>query len=128
MSRTDVHAPYWTWAEYYRPMHNHYERSCDLPPEPVRCNTKLRPDYPNDGWQSCYWRPALPDSWREYRWLHLGKAVPKWYVDHVWHNAERVRERDELRNLAREYNAYGQVEDGDFGNWQARHCATWYWD
>jgi hypothetical protein len=53
----------------------------------------------------------------------FGKAARSWFVDHVWHNPERVRTRDQLRNLAREYNTYRDIEDDDFPNWQARNRA-----
>jgi hypothetical protein len=68
--------------------------------------------------------------WPPYRHVHklFGKRMPRWYVEHVWHNPERVRERDSLDKLAKEYNATGGIEDGDFPNWQARGCASWYWD
>lgn len=128
MSRTDAHAPYWTWAQWYRPAHTlHSYKGCNLPDEPIRFNARMRPGYPHDGWMDCFWMPAWP-AYRQCRWLMFGKAVPKWFVDHIWNGPERVRVRDGLRNLAREYNSYGDIEDDDFPNWQARNCARWSWD
>lgn len=52
---------------------------------------------------------------------------PSWYINHVWTGPERVRERDKLNDLRREYNAHGELEDGDFENRQTRHSARWLW-
>jgi hypothetical protein len=54
--------------------------------------------------------------------------VPRWYIDHTWFNPERVRTRDDLGEMAKEYNANGELEDGDFANHQHRHCSGWWWD
>jgi hypothetical protein len=137
VSRTDTHAPYWTWAQWYEPDHSIYcefylnrswqktaKQPCTLPDRAVRHHDRFiyrrRPGL-------CNWTPVWP-TYPECRWLMFGKAARSWFVDHVWHNPERVRTRDQLRNLAREYNAYGDLEDGDFPNWQARNCARWSWD
>lgn len=126
MSRTDAHAPYWTWATWYEPSHgSHRHQACDLPTEPVRANPSRRPRYPRDGWMSCFWRPVHP-NWRQSRKIY-GNTVPRWYVDHVWSNAERVRVRDGLSEIRKEYSAWGYF-DGDFPNWQHRHGAAWDWD
>jgi hypothetical protein len=59
---------------------------------------------------------------------HALSGVPAWYIGHVWNNVERVRERDDLRALAREYNSNNDIQDGDFPCWQHRHMASWrYW-
>lgn len=143
MSRTDAHAPYWTWATWYEPSHHlwcenrvpemswrarragprHYfeVRACNLPEHPVRhagARTRVHVGL-------CTWEPVWPKR-RQVRWLHVGR-VPKWYVDHVWNNAERVRVRDELNGIRKEYSAWSYF-DGDFPNWQHRHGATRYWD
>lgn len=129
MSRTDAHAPYWTWAVWYTPVHTlHGHKGCNLPDSPTRSNHRLRPGYPHDGWMDCFWGVAWP-SYRECRWLYFMKpSIPRWYINHLWNGPERVRVRDGLRNLAREYNSYGDIEDDDFPNWQARNCARWSWD
>lgn len=139
MSRTDGSGPYWSWATWYEPDHETicplyaaraWQRwarthTCNLPEHPVRQRPipwKIRRLTP-----MCQWAPTYP-SCRENRKLTIGRHVPRWYVNHVWTEPERVRERDQLRNLAREYNAHGDLEDGDFPNWQHRRGATWYWD
>lgn len=140
MSRTDTHAPYWTWAKWYEPDHSIYCRhrlnrrwqwmspelrtECTLPAEPFVHDDQFIYRRRSD---ECNWTPVWP-TYRECRWLMFGKAAPGWYIDHYWNNPERVRTRDQLRNLAREYNTYGDLEDGDFPNWQARSCAKWSWD
>lgn len=48
---------------------------------------------------------------------------PADYTHVVWHGPERAREQRDLRRLAQEYNANGDLEDGDFANYQARRSA-----
>jgi hypothetical protein len=38
---------------------------------------------------------------------------------------ERVRERDDLDRMVKEYNATGELDNGDFPNYQHRHTALW---
>lgn len=135
MSRTDAHAPYWTWAAWYEPNHHIYcgkqanrlgrrhlrNEPCNLPERPVRHAGVRTRVYVG----LCTWEPVWP-RWRQARWLHVGK-VPKWYVDHVWNNAERTRVRDGLNKICKLYNS-GDRDDMDFPNWQHRHGAIWYWD
>ncbi len=90
---------------------------------------------PYEAWKNAYNRTSA----RHYRvwkapncgWTlshHHLASPPAWYIEHVWINVERVRERDGLRAMAREYNATGELEDGDFPCWQHRHMASWrYW-
>lgn len=126
MSRTDAHVPWWVRATWYEPSHgSHTYQSCNLPNGPVRGNPKRRPGYPHDGWLDCFWRPVHP-GWRQSRRIY-GNTVPRWYVDHVWHNPERVKARDRLTKICKEYNA-GVRDDWDFPNHQARHGASWYWE
>lgn len=135
MSRTEAHAPWWTRAPWLEPVHatnceNYVRRPwqrgpvqpCTLPAEAVRSANRL----PNYTYTLCLWEPV----WPPYSRMHklFGSHVPGWYVDHVWHNPERVRERDQLGKMVKEYNATGGIEDGDFPNWQARYSAVWYWD
>lgn len=55
-------------------------------------------------------------------------STPRWFVRCLWSGPERQREREGLRALAGEYNAYGDLTDGDFASWQHRHSASWlYW-
>lgn len=61
-------------------------------------------------------------GWRRYTW----GGVPTWYCREVYHRPERARERG-LRDMAREYNTYGDIEDDDFENRQARNSARWLW-
>lgn len=136
MSRTDAHVPFWVRATWYQPVHHIYcenyanrlgrrHRSadpCNLPERAVRhAGRRTRAYVP-----LCTWEPVWP-SWREARYLHV-RNVPRWYVQHVWDNAERVRERDGLRDMVKEHRAHRELADGDFPNHQHRHGATWYWD
>lgn len=136
MSRTDAHVPWWVRAPWYEPVHHLYcpnvthnrfwqKRShtepCTLPERPVRhSGGRTRVYVP-----LCAWRPVHP-GWRQSRRIY-GNTVPRWYMEHVWHNPERVRVRDGLTKICKEYNA-GIRDDWDFPNHQARHGATWYWD
>lgn len=122
MARTDKDRPLWVReadpSEDRVPYHRHQDwrglRSyeCDFEE-----NEHARPSksYKNN----CGW------SLRGYHW-YTG-SVPKWFIDHVYNNPERVRVRDDLRNMAREYNAYNDLEDDDFPNHQHHYGASWYW-
>jgi hypothetical protein len=57
----------------------------------------------------------------------LRGGAPSWYNNQNWTRPERRRERDSLRDLAREYNANGELDDGDFENRQHRHEGIWNW-
>lgn len=78
---------------------------CDEWPDPPTCDIEL----------------ADPTRHR-----YCAGGVPTAFVRSVYHRPERARER-RLRDLAREYNAYGELEDGDFFNRQARNSARWDW-
>lgn len=136
MSRTDAHAPYWTQAVWYEPVHHLYcrfylvrswqrrtpEQPCNLPERPVRhAGGRTRVYVP-----LCTWEPVWPLH-RQVRWYYR-RHVPHWFVNHVWNDMERTRERDQLGKMVKEYNATGELEDGDFGCWQGRHYARWMWD
>jgi hypothetical protein len=69
--------------------------------------------------------PAWPYT-RRARKIY-GAGIPKWFNDHRWANPERVRERDHLGEMAKEYRAHGELEDGDFPCWQHRHLGRWDW-
>jgi len=78
--------------------------SCDDRPEPATCT------------------PA----WKVGSYYTYG-GVPSWFVRTIYHSPERRREREDLRAMAREYNAYGDIEDDDFDNHQARNSCRWTW-
>jgi hypothetical protein len=91
---------------------------------------------PYDFWKNAYNRTS-PDA-RHYRvWKapSCGPTVPyayfvhppHWYVRHVWTGPERVRERAQLGEMVKEYNAGGDLADGDFANYQHHHGAHWSW-
>lgn len=71
-----------------------------------------------------YWHDRL-QTWVLPYWVL--NQPPHWYVRHVWNAPERVRERAQLGEMVKEYNAAGELEDGDFANYRHRHCAHWYW-
>jgi hypothetical protein len=136
VSRTDGHAPYWTWATWYEPSHHLYcERRdyaylrkgtepCSLPERPVRHAGRRTRSYVG----LCTWEPVWPRRYSEVKRLFGKAGSPGWFIRHVWSGPERVRQRVKLGEMAKEYNATGELDDGDFGNWQARHCARWLWD
>lgn len=123
MARTDKDRPYWVRAadstENRVQHHQHHSwrggtRDCDF-----KENEYARPSrsYSNN----CGWILWSPNYW-------YTTSVPKWFIDHVSNNPERVRVRDDLRNMAREYNAHNDIEDDDFPNNQHHHGASWwYW-
>ena len=78
---------------------------CDDKPEPATCF------------------PEEPSSWRYS--CFGGGGVPHDYVRARWHGPERRREREDLRDAARLYNAGEDLEDFDFVNRQARSSARW---
>lgn len=142
MSRTDAHQPWWTVAPWYEPVHDsmcefHIARGrytppgtepCDLPKRPVRHRAE-RIRYPRPVTKRpCVWEPVWPG--REVRWMSGWKwgVAPRWFIRHVWSGPERVRERDQLGRMVKEYNSTGTLEDGDFPTYQARHGAWWLWD
>src|ERR1043165_6109699 len=116
MSRTDAHAPHWATVEWYEPVHRrcHHaihtwrgygvvvDHDCDLPAEPVRHRPLI------SGWRHgrltrCTWEP-------DWTGVSPWPRPPRWFVEHVWHNPERRRARDDLRTAAAEYRATGDVD------------------
>lgn len=78
-----------------------------------------------DDWPTpatCDWAGAT-DAYHRY-YVHGG--VPTWFVRQRYHRPERARERS-LDEMRREYNIYGDIEDDDFENHQARGSARWMW-
>jgi hypothetical protein len=51
--------------------------------------------------------------------------LPSQIVRVLWNGPERQRERTGLRRMALEYNAFGDIDDGDFVNRQHRHGVKW---
>lgn len=105
MSRTDHHRPWQIraddargWPAYF--WHNDWAHARE-----GRCT---------DG---CGW--TLPH--------HALDQPPAWYTHAVWHRPERQRTRLALRALAAEWNANGDLADGDVPSWQHRHGAAWHW-
>lgn len=136
MSRTDAHTPWWTRAPWLEPVHSIYcelyiargwqggisKRACDLPESAERAANKHK----KRGDRPCTWEPV----WPRYRDMHklFGNHVPHWFIRHVWNGPERVRQRAELGRMIKEFNATGELEDGDYANYQTRHMARWLWD
>lgn len=97
----------WEWVQCIghtrTEFHDEIPCSCDDKPEPATCTP----------------------SWVYGRCWSGG--VPSDFVRRYYHRPERARERG-LQELVREYNAYGDLEDGDFVNRQARNSCRWlYW-
>jgi hypothetical protein len=132
MSRTDAHAPHWVTAEWYEPDHYRCQngehslrwwnrngaRECDLPDEPVRHRHVL------SGWRStrehhCTWEP-------DWTGVSPYSRPRRWFIEHYWHNPERVRSRDTLRAAVADYRANGDTDVQPDAR-QARHSAGWAW-
>lgn len=132
MSRTDTHMPHWVTAEWYEPVHYRCQngehslrwwnangsRECDLPERPVRHGNV------SSSWRSlanrhCTWEP-------DWTGVSPWPRPPRWFVEHVWHNTERRRVRDDLRAAAAEWRARGEVDTEPAAR-QARHSAQWMW-
>lgn len=123
MSRTDKDLPYW-YAENFRP--NHHWRcivgraNCSLP----KLNVSNERSF-NKRFTACYWQP-IHEPWRN-KWWSWQPTPPKWFLDHVWNNAQRVHERDTLRDALKDYNANGDTDIQTLDN-QHRHCGQWlFW-
>lgn len=114
MSRTDKDRPWLLRANDGHPLayfrHLCGPRACDAEQDPL-AQYKATQRWPRCGWTLPYIVFVTP---------------PRDYINEVWRGPERRRERDDLRMIAREYNAHGDV-DGDFPNNQHRHGATWTW-
>jgi hypothetical protein len=91
------------------------EAVCDLDGEYVRRGA------PGWGRTGCYRSFLYQERWRVTN-------VPRWFTHANWFSPERVRERDDLRGCAREYNAGYDVDDFDFPSYGHRHSAAWDWD
>lgn len=132
MSRTDKDAPLWTRATRWEPDHYRCQhalfgrghRECDLPPAPPSRVTYRYPGYWHQ-FKHCAWQPDLNSFYPDG--LNPFHAPPKWFVDHVGHNVERRRSRDECIEARKEHRATGEVDTTPTVN-QARHQAQWlFW-
>lgn len=98
------------------------EHGCDLPdlddPSAAEHATSA-------GRHACCTRDvAWWSAWRSWR----SHGVPRWYRQHTWYEPERARERDVLREAAKEYNGSGDLDGYDLPNHQHRHRGRWWWD
>jgi hypothetical protein len=71
-------------------------------------------------WRHCYRSFLYTERWR-------ATSVPRWFRNARWDAPERQRERVDLRNAARSWNAGDDLDDFDFPNHAHRHCAAWDW-
>lgn len=101
-----------TWGRVQCEGHTEVKRDASIP-----CTCDDWPERP-----TCDAYPAGDQDYFRY----FSGGVPSWYVTQYYHRPERARER-RLRDLAREYNAYGNLADDDFVNRQARSSARWTW-
>jgi hypothetical protein len=135
MSRTDKDMPFrvratrWqeqhyrcSFARFGRTRDGH--RECDLPDwPPSRANLKFPGVWHT--FQHCAWVPDLGSIYPDR--LNPFPAPPKWFVDHIGHNMERRRKRDECIAARKEYRATGEVDIVPTVL-QHRHQAIWlYW-
>lgn len=132
MSRTDSHMPHWATCTWYLPVHLRCENStrthwsitqsirhaCDLPVRPVRSRPVLSAWLRSQGTR-CYWEP-------DWTGVSPWPRPPRWFVEHHYHNVERRRSRDGLRDAAAEWRATGHVETVPEPR-QARGGARWAW-
>lgn len=136
MSKTDKDEPWWVQATWWRPQHYYCQydlergrwekqplyRVCDLPPRPVVAPPRFGRKY---GPSQCVWDPDWP--WPGGYPSGPNTAPPKWFVDHVGHNMERRRARDECLAARKEYRATGEVDVCPTVE-KHRHRAQWlFW-
>lgn len=125
MSRTDKDLPLYARAQWWEPDHwkcgrdgRHGTRECDLPTEPSPAGYDHTRKWSTRARWGCRWTPVWDRS--------NCPSVPKWFVDHVWHNKNRVAERTHGRRAAAEHRATGTV-DSELPAGQHRHRAQWLW-
>lgn len=128
MSRTDKTRPGWVKAFFDAPIH-HDHRNGECVEETFDDAQFWATRRPRYSWP----RPPTCTRYFGGRYSHIarhiyGDHVPGWYVHHTWVDPERRRARDGLRDMLKEYNANGELEDDDFPNYQHHHRASWYWD
>lgn len=118
MSRTDKDRGYFL-GDWYTVEHHVScitgNRACDLPD----INDRVKRS--SFRWSACHWEPHHANG--RYWWQ---PGPPKWYIDHVWNNPQRVKERDRGRRMIAEYRATGEV-DTEIESFQHKHNSKWYW-
>lgn len=118
----------WTWVcECDIDEPHEWMFHCDNPGR-VQCAGHTRVEYDDSIPCVCDDRPPLATCTPDwvYGRAYVTGGVPTWFVRQDYHRPERARER-KLRDLAREYNTYGDIEDDDFVNRQARNSCRWTW-
>lgn len=120
VSRTDKDRPVYAReadpTERRIPSHHHR----NWRGEPLDCDLDAPTSQRRNRWNNCsYWIPGI---------TYYPGSPPRWFRRRQWYDPERLRERIDLRAMAREYNAHGDLDDGDFPCWQHRHRARWDWD
>jgi hypothetical protein len=134
MSRTFKDQPWWVrsteWVQVHhdcefeiprRFVFHHPSRACNLPPEPSLAVWKTtRATHWRRQFVQCFWEPKFP-SYRTF----VG-GPPKWYIDHIWNNPVRTREREYARRALKEFRANGDVEE-ILPDEQHHHRAGWYY-
>lgn len=125
MSRTYKDRPYWVRLNDKReartPFHRHH-------------NWYTR----NNGWEVCTFGEPYTggtDEWRRNCGYYLGYRrhtcyAPKDYIRDMYYSPMRNDERMVLRNAAKDYNSFGEIDEDFFLNERSRH-ATYgggYWD
>lgn len=123
VSRTDKDRPPWVRARDEKAPREWHHWRCETKwPSPywtqVPCD--LISERGRSGKSRCYLVETLV-SWRS------GDGPPQWFRDHRWFNPERVRERDGLKSLVKEFNAGYDLDGCDFPNYHHRNSAKWDW-
>lgn len=157
MSRTDHHRPYWVrvsdsseqQVEHHdhRPVyrfcqtgvteteHHYYSWSTE---QRVAYTTRIRHGYRVGSDVACdiddpfigpthRWWTGRGRCYRSLLTERPVGHVPK-DVRHLYYYAgDRRRARDACRDLARDYNTSGEVDDADPPVWQHRHATSWWY-
>lgn len=118
MSRTDKDRPYWVRSEDPLEPREEYHYHHDWRGNALECDLDAPAKYKPSLYSNCGYRlRASPYT----------SGPPAWYRNHVWHDPERVRMRDELGEVRKLANAGEELDDVDVASWQHRHCAIWLW-
>jgi len=115
MSRTDKDIPWELQGKNHYPCHGWRCIAgiveCSLP---VERTAEFRKRY-----SACYWKP-------DFIRKHWQGRAPRWYINDVWTNPNRVKKRDVALNAKADYRANGYTEIQPDTN-QHRHGANWNW-